>query len=108
MLAHHTVNGCNLLPGDLLGSGTISGPNPGEEGSLLEMSKNGTQEVEIGGASNTSTVTSKSGEQTFKRKWLQDGDEVVFKGWGVLPESRERVGFGECRGRVGKAVKLGY
>ena len=85
MLAHHTINGCLLRPGDLLGSGTISGPKEGEEGSLLEISRNGFRDVDVGG-----------GEM---RRWLVDGDEVVFRGGGVNAQG-ERVGFGECRGRV--------
>lgn len=93
MLAHHSVNGCKLLPGDLLGSGTISGPNHGEEGSLLEMSKNGAIDVDIGNGQ--------------KRRWLHDGDEVIFRGWGVT-QSGERVGFGECRGQVIEAVDLKF
>jgi len=91
MLAHHTINGCKLLPGDLLGSGTISGPNKGQEGSILEMSKNGTADVDIGGGQ--------------KRRWLQDGDEVVFRGWGDT-QGGERVGFGDCRGQVLPALEL--
>ena len=89
MLAHHSINGCKLRTGDLLGSGTISGPTAGEEGSLLEMSRNGTVDVYIGNGN--------------KRRWLQDGDEVEFTGWGVL-DTGERVGFGECTGRVVKAL----
>jgi len=91
MLAHHSINGCKLHTGDLLGSGTISGPVAGEEGSLLEMSKNGTVDVHIGNG--------------HKRRWLLDGDEVVFKAWGVL-DTGERVGFGECRGIVAKPLQL--
>ena len=63
MLAHHTVNGCNLEPGDLLGSGTQSGPTPGEAGSLLELSGGGKRAIALAG-----------GEQ---RTFLEDGDEVV-------------------------------
>ncbi|KAF8476987.1 hypothetical protein BDZ91DRAFT_688003 [Kalaharituber pfeilii] len=91
MIAHHTINGCELRPGDLLGSGTISGPNKGEEGSLLEMSGNGKMEVEVGDG--------------VRRRWVEDGDEVVLRGWGVLSNG-ERVGFGECRGRVMRARQL--
>ncbi|RPB18458.1 Fumarylacetoacetase [Terfezia boudieri ATCC MYA-4762] len=91
MLAHHTINGCKLLSGDLLGSGTISGPQKGQEGSLLEMSKNGTEDADIGGGQ--------------KRRWLEDGDEVVIKGWGIT-EGGERVGFGDCRGRILAALEL--
>ncbi|KAF8456580.1 fumarylacetoacetase [Terfezia claveryi] len=91
MLAHHTINGCKLLSGDLLGSGTISGPQKGQEGSLLEMSKNGTEDADIGGGQ--------------KRRWLEDGDEVVIKGWGIT-QGGERVGFGDCRGRILAPLEL--
>ncbi|KAF8419408.1 fumarylacetoacetate hydrolase FahA [Tirmania nivea] len=91
MLAHHTINGCKIMSGDLLGSGTISGPEKGQEGSLLEMSKNGMEDVDIGGGQ--------------KRRWLQDGDEVVIRGWGVN-QGGDRVGFGDCRGRILAALEL--
>lgn len=65
-LAHHTSNGCNVQPGDLMGSGTVSGPDPGTYGSMLELSWRGTQPVDLG-----------NGET---RKFLEDGDEVMFKG----------------------------
>ncbi|KAI5803501.1 fumarylacetoacetate hydrolase FahA [Peziza echinospora] len=97
MLAHHTVNGCSLRTGDLLGSGTISGPGAGEEGSMLEKSKNGTTDVQVHGA---------DGGPVVARRWLEDGDEVIMRGWGVIPGGRdghargERVGFGSCRGIV--------
>jgi fumarylacetoacetase len=85
MLAHHTSNGCNLRAGDLFGSGTISSPTPHGPGSLLELTKNGSE-----------PITLPSGEQ---RRFLEDGDEVIFRGRadaeGFVP-----IGFGECRGRV--------
>ena len=93
MLAHHTINGCKLQSGDLLGSGTISGPEKGQEGCLFEMSKNGTEDIDIGGGQ--------------MRRWLQDGDEVVFRGWGVT-QGGERVGFGDCRGRILAALELNF
>ncbi len=65
LLAHHTVNGCNLQPGDLLGTGTLSGPEPGQEGSLLEMNKGGKQ-----------PITLPWGEE---RNFLQDYDEVILR-----------------------------
>ncbi|NWJ09967.1 FAAA Fumarylacetoacetase, partial [Crypturellus undulatus] len=65
-LAHHSVNGCNLRPGDLLASGTISGPEPESFGSLLELSWNGTKEINLGNGQS--------------RKFLQDGDEVILTG----------------------------
>ncbi|CAG9182467.1 fumarylacetoacetase [Cupriavidus pinatubonensis] len=79
MIAHHTVGGCNLRPGDLLGSGTVSGPTPREAGALIELTVSGTQPVEIG-----------DGEQ---RGFLEDGDTVVFRG-GCEREGFARIGFG--------------
>ncbi|CAK7208153.1 hypothetical protein SCUCBS95973_000004 [Sporothrix curviconia] len=84
MVAHHTVSGCNLRTGDLLGSGTISGFTDGTHGSLLEQTKGGKMAVEIG-------------DET--RKFLEDGDTVVIRGWsGDNPDAL--VGFGECTGQI--------
>ncbi|XP_020637355.3 fumarylacetoacetase [Pogona vitticeps] len=83
-LVHHAVNGCNLRPGDLLASGTISGPDPENFGSMLELSWKGTKTVELGDG------------QT--RKFLQDGDEVIITGY--CQGNGYRVGFGECSGKV--------
>lgn len=83
-LTHHTVNGCNLQPGDLLASGTISGPEPESFGSLLELSWRGTKAVALGGG------------QT--RKFLLDGDEVVITGY--CQGNGYRIGFGQCTGKV--------
>ena len=85
MVAHHTVNGCNLEPGDLLGSGTQSGPEPAQAGSLLELSAGGKR-----------PVTLASGEQ---RTFLEDGDRVAFRAWCERPGFR-RIGFGELTGTV--------
>lgn len=85
MLAHHTAGGCNLQVGDLMGSGTISGPGPGEAGALIELTLGGQRPVDIG-----------HGEQ---RGFLADGDTVVFQGWCEKPGTA-RIGFGECRGTV--------
>ncbi|HVW68420.1 MAG TPA: fumarylacetoacetase [Steroidobacteraceae bacterium] len=85
MVAHHTVNGCNLAPGDLLGSGTQSGPTPAEAGSLLELSQGGKQPLTLG-----------SGET---RTFLADGDRVIFKGWCEKP-GFARIGLGEAAGLV--------
>jgi fumarylacetoacetase len=65
-LAHHSISGCNLSPGDLLGSGTISGPTPDSFGSLLELSWRGSKTVDVGNGKT--------------RKFLQDGDEVILTG----------------------------
>ena len=67
MLTHHTVNGCNLKPGDLIGSGTQSGPQPEQAGSLLELTAGGKQPIALPG-----------GEQ---RTFLEDGDRVILRGW---------------------------
>ena len=83
-LAHHTVNGCNLRTGDLLASGTISGPTPDSYGSLLELAWKGTKPIEL-----------PNGE---KRVFLQDGDRVTLTGW--CQGQGYRVGFGEATGRV--------
>uniref|UniRef100_A0A7V5CU12 fumarylacetoacetase n=1 Tax=Acidobacterium capsulatum TaxID=33075 RepID=A0A7V5CU12_9BACT len=85
MLTHHASNGCPLEPGDLMASGTVSGPEAGSFGCLLEITQRGTQ-----------PLTLPNGEQ---RKFLEDGDEVIFRGWCERPGHR-RIGFGECRGRV--------
>ncbi len=85
MVAHHASGGCDLRPGDLLGSGTISGPDFGSFGSLLEATSGGRHAVMLGG-----------GE---RRHFLQDGDEVLLRAWasrrGFVP-----IGFGECRAVV--------
>ncbi|XP_003225949.1 fumarylacetoacetase [Anolis carolinensis] len=83
-LVHHTINGCNLRPGDLLASGTISGPDPENFGSMLELSWKGTKAINLGDG------------QT--RKFLQDGDEVIITGY--CQGKGYRIGFGECSGKV--------
>ena len=85
MIAHHSSNGCPLRPGDLLGTGTQSGPTPGEEGCLLELTHGGRQPLTLPG-----------GET---RGYLQDGDTVVLRGW-CERAGHARIGFGECRGTV--------
>ncbi|TBW09791.1 fumarylacetoacetase [Azotobacter chroococcum subsp. isscasi] len=85
MLAHHTAGGCNLQPGDLLGSGTQSGPAPGEGGSLLELTLAGKQPITLPG-----------GET---RAFLADGDTVILRGHCERAGAR-RIGFGDCAGSV--------
>jgi fumarylacetoacetase len=85
MVAHHTVNGCGLQPGDLLGSGTESGPTPEEAGSLLELSAGGKQPIEL-----------PNGET---RCFLEDGDAVILRGYCEQPGAA-RIGFGQAAGRV--------
>ena len=82
MIAHHTSNGCNLEIGDLIGSGTISGPEKSSWGSLLELTMRGTE-----------PLTLPSGE---KRGFIEDGDEIMFRGFCTKP-GYPRIGFGECR-----------
>jgi len=83
-LAHHTVSGCNTRVGDLMGSGTISGPTSDSFGSLLELAWNGQKPLALpGGAA---------------RSFLEDGDEVVIAGCGQ--GDGYRVGFGEVRGKI--------
>jgi fumarylacetoacetase len=85
LVAHHTVNGCNLRSGDLLGTGTLSGPAPEQAGSLLELTQGGKQ-----------PLTLANGET---RTFLQDGDAVILRG-SCRREGARRIGFGECRGTV--------
>ncbi|MEH6648837.1 MAG: fumarylacetoacetase [Motiliproteus sp.] len=88
MVAHHTVNGCNLMPGDFLGSGTQSGPAAEEAGSLLELSNGGKQSIKLD-----------NGES---RTFLEDGDGVILRGWCEKP-GFARIGFGECVSYVAPA-----
>ncbi len=85
MVAHHTVNGCNLQPGDLLGSGTQSGPLAEEAGSLLELSNGGKNPIALA-----------NGES---RTFLEDGDTVIMRGW-CEKENSARIGFGEVSALV--------
>ncbi len=85
LIAHHTVNGCDLQPGDLLGTGTLSGPTMAEAGALLEITEGGKKPLSL---SNGET-----------RTFLLDGDAVVFTGWCEKPGAA-RIGFGECRATV--------
>lgn len=85
LVAHHTVNGCNLQSGDLLGSGTLSGATLSEAGSLLELTQGGKQ-----------AITLANGET---RTFLQDGDTLILRGW-CEREGAVRIGLGEARGTV--------
>uniref|UniRef100_A0A4W3HM52 Fumarylacetoacetase n=1 Tax=Callorhinchus milii TaxID=7868 RepID=A0A4W3HM52_CALMI len=89
-LAHHTVNGCNVRPADLMASGTISGPTPDSFGSMLELSWKGTKSVDLGNGQ--------------KRKFLQDGDEVIITGY--CQGTGYRIGFGQCTGKVLPAIQM--
>lgn len=103
MLTHHSSNGCNMQPGDLLGSGTVSGPTRDSRGCMLEISWDGdpfsNPPVAATGADRTA-IELPSGEQ---RKFLADGDEIIIKGYCVR-EGFRRIGFGECRGVIAPAL----
>ena len=83
-LAHHTVNGCNIRGGDLLGSGTISGPTPDSYGSMLELAWKGTKPVPMADGT--------------ERKFIQDGDTVIMKGY--CKNEQVRIGFGEVKTKL--------
>ncbi|MBU3728762.1 MAG: fumarylacetoacetase, partial [Phycisphaerales bacterium] len=85
MVAHHASGGCNLQPGDMLASGTISGSVPESRGCLLERTWRGTQPITLGDGS--------------ERRFLQDGDEVIMRAWAEAP-GKPRISFGDCRGVV--------
>ena len=85
LVAHHSVNGCQLQSGDLFGSGTLSGPARSQLGSLLEITEGGKHPIELA-----------SGEV---RKFLEDGDEIILRAR-CAREGHASIGFGECRGKV--------
>jgi fumarylacetoacetase len=85
LLTHHTVNGCNLQPGDLFGSGTLSGPTLDQAGALIELTAGGKNPISL-----------PDGE---RRAYLEDGDTIIMRGWCERAGSA-RIGFGECRGTV--------
>lgn len=91
MVAHHTVNGCNLQPGDLLGSGTQSGPDREEGGSILELSQGGKE-----------PITLPNGET---RTFLEDGDTVILRGYCESGDAA-RIGFGEVSGTILPAIPV--
>ncbi|MCS6996654.1 MAG: fumarylacetoacetase [Casimicrobiaceae bacterium] len=85
LVTHHTVNGCNLQPGDLLGSGTLSGPTPGSQGALIELTEGGKR-----------PLTLANGET---RIFLEDGDAIMLSAWAER-EGFVRIGLGSCRGEL--------
>jgi fumarylacetoacetase len=89
MLTHHASNGCRLRPGDLIGSGTLSGAAPEAAGSLMELTQGGKAPISLPGG----------GTRTF----LQDGDEVTMRGR-CEREGAVALGFGDCSGRVRPAA----
>lgn len=86
-LAHQTVNGCNVRSGDLYGSGTISGPNEGTYGSMLELTMGGSKPIKL--------------EDGTERKFINDGDTAILKGY--CKNKKVRIGFGECKSKLRKA-----
>jgi fumarylacetoacetase len=88
LIAHHTSGGCNLQPGDLLGSGTLSGPLPGQSGSLLELTRGGREAIDL--------------DDGQTRTFLADGDVVTLRARCSRPGAR-RIGFGPCAGNVTEA-----
>ncbi|PNW70744.1 hypothetical protein CHLRE_17g732802v5 [Chlamydomonas reinhardtii] len=123
MVAHHTAGGCSLRPGDLLGSGTISGDTPGSRGCLLELTWAGRDELELraerrqgeeleGGAAaegpragaggvgeEAGGGAGAGGELLGRRRYLEDGDTVVLRGW-CGGGGGKRIGFGRCEGKL--------
>jgi fumarylacetoacetase len=89
MVAHHTSNGCNLRPGDLLASGTVSGPGKESQGCLLELTRRGAEPIAL-----------PTGEL---RKFLEDGDEITLRGY-CEREGLPRIGLGICTGKIEIAV----
>ena len=85
MLTHHTSNGCNLQPGDLFASGTVSGPDPGSQGCMLELTRRGAEPIVL-----------PTGEE---RKFLHDGDEIILRAY-LQREGAARIGLGECSGLI--------
>lgn len=83
-LAHHTINGCNVRIGDLMASGTISGPTPDSYGSMLELAWKGTKPIAMPDGS--------------ERRFIHDGDTVTMRGW--AEKHGVRVGFGEAKGKI--------
>jgi fumarylacetoacetase len=92
LVTHHASNGCNLRPGDLIASGTVSGPAAESRGCLLERTWRGKEPLEL-----------PSGE---KRSFLEDGDEVIMRAW-CEREGAMRIGFGECRGTINGGTHSG-
>lgn len=88
-VAHHTITGCNLKPGDLLSSGTISGPTEEERACLFERTHGGQKSIDLGDK---------------KLKYFNDGDEVILSGF--CQGDGYRIGFGECSSKILPAISL--
>jgi len=87
-LAHHTVNGCNVNSGDMMGSGTISGKTPDSFGSMLELTWRGEKPLKLADGS--------------QRKFINDNDTVIMRGY--CKNNEVRIGFGECRSKLLPAI----
>jgi fumarylacetoacetase len=85
MLTHHTSNGCNMQPGDLFASGTVSGPETGSQGCLLELTRRGAEAIVL--------------PTEEERKFLHDGDEIIMRAF-LQREGAVRIGLGECAGLI--------
>jgi fumarylacetoacetase len=85
MLTHHTSNGCNMQPGDLFASGTVSGPEAGSQGCLLELTRRGAEAIVL--------------PTKEDRKFLHDGDEIIMRAF-LQREGAARIGLGECSGLI--------
>lgn len=95
MLAHHTSSGCPLRAGDLLGSGTISGPSPDSLACLLEITERGAKRLTFEKGEGEG-----QGQGTVERTWLEDGDEVGMKAMAIGKNGQGNVGFGSCTGKI--------
>src|SRR5690606_24727500 len=103
MLAHHTSNGCLVQPGDLMASGTISGPKRENRGCLLELTWNGdpfATPPKVAPTTDRTPIELPTGE---KRRFLEDGDEIIMKAY-CQRDGFRRIGFGECRGKIAPAA----
>ena len=92
MLTQHTLGGCNMKPGDLFGTGTVSGPSPHEAGAMVELTKGGREPLTLKNSAHQDDASE-------QRAFLHDGDCVVLHGWCESPTA-QRIGFGQCRGTV--------
>lgn len=88
MLTHHTAGGCNIRAGDVIASGTVSSDGPKAQGCLLELTHNGIDPVDLGGA--------------WQRCWLEDGDTVIMRG--ICDNGSQRIGFGPCNVTIAPAI----
>ncbi len=96
MIAHHTLGGCNLRTGDVLGSGTVSSGGVGQRGCLFEATSGGRQAVVL----TPETADGDHQQESVGRFYLEDGDSVVLSGWCGGGEGAPLISFGECRGKV--------